>query len=99
MHVLAFSRTLLRPLVYVHSHICPFLLLVVVGLFGRCLMYLLGCIVYNVDLYSTGCNEYVYNVGIKLIPLKILLRFYLFKNVDSLIVDGKQSKKKNKYIF
>ena len=36
--VLAFSRTLSQPLVYVHSHTCLSLMLVVVGLY-RCSMY------------------------------------------------------------
>ena len=41
VRVLAFSRTLSRPLVYVHSNTCLLLMLVVIDLFGRCSMPLL----------------------------------------------------------
>ena len=43
-HDLVFSRTLLRPLVYVHSHTCLSFMLVAIGLFERSSMYLLVCI-------------------------------------------------------
>ena len=44
VRVHAFSRTLSLPLVYVHSHSGLSLMLVVVGLFGTCSMYLLVCV-------------------------------------------------------
>ena len=44
VRIRAFSRTLSRPLMYVHSHTCLFGMPIVVGLFGWCSMYL--CIAY-----------------------------------------------------
>ena len=44
VHVLVFSRTLLRTLVSVHFHTCLLLVLVIVGLFWRRSMYSLVCI-------------------------------------------------------
>ena len=53
IHDLVFSRTLSRNLVNVYSHTCLSLMLVVVGLFERCSMYL--CIAYTLLLVLCRC--------------------------------------------
>ena len=52
VRVLAFSRTLSQPLVYVRSHTCLSVMLIVVVLFRGYLMYLLVCIAYTLPLVA-----------------------------------------------
>ena len=78
--VFNFSKTLLQPFAYVHSHTCLSLMLVVGGLFERCLIYLLVCICAMCFVYTLPVLVFAYvgfSVSNSLILILIIVGLFV----------------------